>query len=216
MTLTLAQADKGSGGVYTWTDDLAGWNSPAWNRNETIDVYLGPDSTSEPQVTAINDQRLIYDSTNPENLVLDVDATDDGTLQYYAHSSNPAAATVTPTKPDAATDPPALEANSKVTITPVAAGVTTITVIVTDGTNPVAETFQVSVEADEQPTLTGGPGDQEWNIESAITPATLPEATGGNAPLTYALTPALPAGLSFNDETRVISGTPTAIHLHRD
>ncbi len=38
----------------------------------------------------------------------------------------------------------------------------------------------------------------------------LPEATGGATPYTYALAPALPAGLSFDDALRTISGTPTA------
>ena len=37
---------------------------------------------------------------------------------------------------------------------------------------------------------------------------TLPAATGGNAPLTYSLTPAI-AGLTLNPTTRVLSGTPT-------
>ena len=36
----------------------------------------------------------------------------------------------------------------------------------------------------------------------------LPSATGGTAPLTYSLSPELPAGLSFNAATQTISGTP--------
>ena len=43
----------------------------------------------------------------------------------------------------------------------------------------------------------------------AITEITLPAAAGGTPPLRYAVTPALPEGLSFNAETRVLSGTPT-------
>ena len=39
---------------------------------------------------------------------------------------------------------------------------------------------------------------------------TLPEASGGTAPLTYTLSPALPAGLSFDAATRTITGTPQA------
>ncbi len=46
----------------------------------------------------------------------------------------------------------------------------------------------------------------------AITPVTLPAATGGNVSLTYGITPVLPAGLSFDADTRVLSGTPTALH----
>ena len=40
---------------------------------------------------------------------------------------------------------------------------------------------------------------------------TLPEATGGTAPLTYSLTGTLPTGLSFDASTRVLSGSPTAL-----
>ena len=39
---------------------------------------------------------------------------------------------------------------------------------------------------------------------------TLPEASGGSAPLSYSLTGALPTGLSFNTSSRVLSGYPTA------
>ncbi len=41
---------------------------------------------------------------------------------------------------------------------------------------------------------------------------TLPEATAGNGELTYSLSPlSLPAGLTFSETDRVISGTPTAV-----
>ena len=38
----------------------------------------------------------------------------------------------------------------------------------------------------------------------------MPAASGGTAPLTYSLSPALSAGLRFNQVTRVLSGTPTS------
>ena len=44
---------------------------------------------------------------------------------------------------------------------------------------------------------------------SDIGTVTLPTATGGNRALTYTLTPALPAGLTFTPATRVLAGTPT-------
>ena len=37
----------------------------------------------------------------------------------------------------------------------------------------------------------------------------LPEASGGTGPVTYTLTPALPAGLTFNAADRTITGTPS-------
>ncbi len=52
--------------------------------------------------------------------------------------------------------------------------------------------------------------DQVWVTGKAITDLILPAATGGNGAVTYSLTPALPAGLSFTAATRTISGTPTA------
>ena len=51
---------------------------------------------------------------------------------------------------------------------------------------------------------------QAWGVGSPITPLTLPEVSGGNGALGYTVSPALPAGLSFNDATRTISGTRSA------
>ena len=73
--------------------------------------------------------------------------------------------------------------------------------------------FTIEVMPDLMPTF----GDavvpvQKYSVATAITPLTLPEATGGDVPLTYALTPTtLPPGLTFDAETRTLSGTPTAV-----
>ena len=45
----------------------------------------------------------------------------------------------------------------------------------------------------------------------AIADETLPEATGGDGALVYSLSPDLPADLSFDASTRVLSGTPGAM-----
>ena len=85
----------------------------------------------------------------------------------------------------------------------------------TDGDGDTATlTFEITVEADTSPTL-GSVSDRSFHQNSAITALTLPAATGGNAPLTYALakttgTPALPPGLSFDAATRTLSGTPSS------
>ena len=50
--------------------------------------------------------------------------------------------------------------------------------------------------------------DQTFVAGTAIAPFYLPLATGGTAPYTYSLAP-IPAGLSFNPATRLLSGTPT-------
>ena len=102
-----------------------------------------PTAGAAPTVTAIANQS----ARAGQPFEVDVDATP-GTagdsLQYQAASSAPAVATVTPTALTAH------DANSQVTVTPVAAGTATITVTVSDGTEVDTETFDVTVS---QPTL---------------------------------------------------------------
>ena len=50
---------------------------------------------------------------------------------------------------------------------------------------------------------------QAWEVDTAITSLTLPEATGGNGTITYSLSPTLPTGVTFSAGNRRISGTPT-------
>ena len=51
---------------------------------------------------------------------------------------------------------------------------------------------------------------REFIIGQRVEGIVLPAASGGTAPLTYSLSPALPAGLTFDAATRTIAGTPTA------
>ena len=51
--------------------------------------------------------------------------------------------------------------------------------------------------------------DDQNATENQSFSVTLPTATGGNTPITYALTGTLPAGVTFVSSTRVLSGTPT-------
>ena len=53
--------------------------------------------------------------------------------------------------------------------------------------------------------------DRIYDRGRSIDGETLPEATGGDGELTYALSPDLPAGLTFDPETRFLFGTPTAV-----
>ena len=66
--------------------------------------------------------------------------------------------------------------------------------------------------ADTSPSFAAGagPGDQTYTVGTAISALTLPEASGGDGPLTYSLTPAVP-GLSFNATASVrrLTGTPS-------
>ena len=49
---------------------------------------------------------------------------------------------------------------------------------------------------------------REFIIGQRVEGIVLPAASGGTAPLTYSLSPALPAGLTFDAATRTIAGTP--------
>ncbi len=62
--------------------------------------------------------------------------------------------------------------------------------------------------------IDGSVVDQTFTEGIAITPLVLPEAVGGTPPYVYALDPALPAGLVFDDTTRTITGAPTMTTDH--
>ncbi|MDD9816217.1 MAG: putative Ig domain-containing protein, partial [Gammaproteobacteria bacterium] len=53
--------------------------------------------------------------------------------------------------------------------------------------------------------------DQTYDVDAAIPPLTLPVATGGDNMLTYTLTGAVPAGLTYTQAARTLTGTPTAV-----
>ena len=64
---------------------------------------------------------------------------------------------------------------------------------------------------DTAPTFIDDMGNaQTWTQNDAIATLTVPTADGSPTP-TYAVVGSLPAGISFNTNTRVISGTPTAV-----
>ena len=81
------------------------------------------------------------------------------------------------------------------------------------GTDEVSLMFSITVEADTAPdfgTTTPFVPSETIVQNRMITPITLPAATGGNGPIIYTL-PALPAGLTFDAATGVISGTPESV-----
>ena len=57
--------------------------------------------------------------------------------------------------------------------------------------------------------------DQSFTLDAAIMNLVLPLAAGGNPPIVYALSPALPPGLAFDAATRTISGTPSALRAEQ-
>ena len=84
---------------------------------------------------------------------------------------------------------------------------TVYTYKVVDGANAEAEeTFSITVNR----ALALSGTTVVYTQNQPITPLTLPEATGGTAPLTYSLSETLPNGLTFDAATRTLDGTPTA------
>ena len=70
-------------------------------------------------------------------------------------------------------------------------------------------TFWITVKKDPVPTFEGSSvQNQRHDRGLAIDGGTLPTASGGNPPLTYTLSPDLPAGLVFDAATSRLSGTP--------
>ena len=54
----------------------------------------------------------------------------------------------------------------------------------------------------------GSIADHDYDQNIAISGVTLPAAVGGDGALTYAISPELPTGLTFDSTTRLLSGTP--------
>ena len=135
---------------------------------------------------------------------------DGDTLTYTVASSDTAKATVA-------------VSGATVTVTGVAEGESTITVTADDGKagGTASTTFKVTVTAATLGFGTQTIADQSWAQFVQITDVTLPQATGGSGALSYSLSPALPAGVSFDTATRVFSGTPSCLpggnhlYLHR-
>ena len=96
--------------------------------------------------------------------------------------------------------------------TPTTAGDTVLTYTATDAnSNSDTMTFTVTVAEPFVNLAVSTLSDVNYESGQAITPLTLPEATGGTGTdpqLTYTLIP-LPTGLTFTATTRVLSGTPT-------
>ena len=93
--------------------------------------------------------------------------------------------------------------------TPTAAGTTTLTYIVLDDDNDSSSRdFDIVVSAADTTPSAPSIADQSAVVGTAFS-VTLDPGTGGNPPLSYAVT-GRPAWLSFNAITRVLSGTPTA------
>ena len=99
--------------------------------------------------------------------------------------------------------------------TPRTAGTYQMTYTVSDADDNTAagdadtRSFTITVgERDTSPRFAGSVADQSFTAGVPISPFVLPQARGGNGPLSYDLRPAVP-GLTFDPAARTLSGTPT-------
>ena len=89
----------------------------------------------------------------------------------------------------------------------------TYTYVATDVNGGTAsQTFTITVDV---LLSLGTIANQTYTQNQQITDLVLPAVVGGTAPYTYALTPALPTGLTFTASTRTVSGTPTSSQTAR-
>ena len=86
----------------------------------------------------------------------------------------------------------------------------TFTYTATDAdSNTVTLTFTIVVTATAI-TFDSGINNQSWTVGTAVS-VTTPTLSGGVGAITYSVTPALPAGVTFTAATRLLSGIPTAV-----
>ncbi|WP_446830453.1 putative Ig domain-containing protein [Candidatus Foliamicus sp.] len=185
-----------------------GTDDSAASYTMTIDVT--PVNDAPTVANAIPDQIAIVDNAFsyafPANTFADVD---NDTLTYTAQQSD---GTALPTWLSFTA------ATRTFSGTPQAADEGTLSVQVTanDGNNSqISDTFDITVVGTpDAPTFgTRTVANQSYVQNTAIATLTLPQAVGGDAPLTYSLSPDAPDGLVFSAANRTLTGTPSGTQL---
>ena len=188
--------------TYTATDSDGDATATPLTFMITIQDDLMPDFDSE----TIADQTYVEDS-QIDDLKLPVATGGNGTLTYSL------------TKQDGSELPAGLRFDASTRVlsgTPTAAAVVATYVYTatdSDG-DEVPLTFMITIQDNLMPDFgSASVPAQIYTVGATITAFALPEATGGNLPLTYSLTK--PAGMSFDPDpaNRMLSGAPnTAAH----
>ena len=234
VTLSAAEDTDAVNGTAVITHIPAGkWRSAAVELTATeVDKdYVPPESEPVTFGTrTIEDQRFVKDFSIAA-LTLPA-ATGGSGITYTLSGPLPAGLTFDPATRVLSGTPTELQ------------GAVPHTYTATEGDTTVTLTFTIAVDEDTAPEFvdpqTLAPlqiPNQTYVVNEAITALTLPEATGGNPPITYTLAEAgagpqgrtraatdtgnqgavltLPAGLTFDPETRVLSGEPTVLQQPR-
>ncbi len=211
-----------------------------WDRPQTVTVRAVRDPDADDETATLSHRVTGYGSvTDGGTVTVNVNDTDTGltfgpasvadqryvarktvttmTLPAATGGKGPLSYTLTPALPAGLNFDPQTRALSGTPTTARPARTYTYTVTDADG-NTDSLSFSIEVEeADESPAFEAGTtiADKFYRYAHAIALEILPAAAGGNGPLSYTLTPALPAGLNFDPQTRALSGTPTAVTAAR-
>lgn len=205
-----------------------------WDRAQTVTVRAVRDPDADDETATLSHRVAGYGSvTDGGTVTVNVNDTDTGltfgsasvadqryvarktvttmTLPAATGGKGPLSYTLTPALPAGLNFDPQTRALSGAPTTAMPARTYAYTVTDADGnTDSLSFTIEVE-EADESPAFGAGTTitPKVYGQDRAIPLEILPAATGGNGTLSFTLTPALPAGLSFNPQTRALSGTPT-------
>ena len=180
-----------------------------------------PSTPSEPARVVVDTASLTVVEGRSRTYAVDLDARPTGEVTVTIASNATAVVTVTPTELTFTTGnwntqqrvtvtalQDADEANGSATLSHTASG---------GGATETGPTVRVTVTDDDKEgvnvpaELTFGEktvSAKSYTVGEEVSEM-LPAATGGTEPLSYAVTPDLPEGLSFNEDTLVLSGTPT-------
>ena len=119
---------------------------------------------------------------------------------------------VSPRPPGTLSCTEVLDDRTAVTLTGLTPGTTYTSTVYSDRDCTQKIASQTFTTLNEPPTFPRGRTiNAQSYVQHTSVALTLPAATGGNPPLTYALAPGLPAGLTFDPGTRTLAGTPTAL-----
>ena len=208
-----------SGGTGSYTFSITGGTLPAGlSLNASTGLISGtPTATGNSTVTLLATDT--NGNTGSESLAisifavgitskLNVIAVDNNTFSYQLTASESGYSGTYTYSIINGTLPTGLTLNGSTGVisgTPTATGSTTVSVQVSDGTNTGSALLTITVNTVGVTSATSANAIQNYAFSYQIV------AAGGTTPYTYAAATSLPAGLSLNTASGLISGTPTTL-----